>query len=99
MNDWLKFRSMWTPAIVEMIFLTGSILIVGIGLFYAVEGESTEARWGSLVVAILGPLLLRLYCEALVLPFKIHEAVELILDELSVPDDGGPESTERARRD
>lgn len=84
MKDWIEFRTMWTPVIIEAIFISGSILMLAGGLFEAIDGATPSERWGALAVALLGPVVLRIYCELLIVVFKIHEGIEAIFD--AMPD-------------
>ena len=77
-----RFDLMVTPTIIQAIFWVGSVALFlgGTAIMRASDGRLLF----GLSVAILGPLMLRVYCEVLILVFKIHEranaAVQLLED-------------------
>jgi len=77
-NDFLTFRKMLTPIIIQIIFWIGVVLcVVGgiIGIVYgAVENESVVLLY-SLLVVVLGPLAVRIYCEMLIVMFRINDTL------------------------
>jgi hypothetical protein len=87
MNELLSFRKMITPVIIQIIFL------VGVGLC-ALSGVATFLRFtlsadnklfglvvglvaGALVFAV-GALVVRIYCELIILLFKIYDELKAI---------------------
>ena len=84
--DFLLFRAMLTPWIIQIIFWLGSLFSVGVGLMMILAavkagtdvrgvGSETMARgviYGMAVI-FLGPLFMRLYCEEMIIFFRIHE--------------------------
>jgi Domain of unknown function (DUF4282) len=103
MRNFLAFRTMLTPVLIEAIWLIGSALFVVGGLALAAGGladrpgmppwlaDLPDAPIAGIALAVLGPLALRVYCEALIILFKIYERLGLILDatedELEATDD------------
>jgi hypothetical protein len=84
MNDFLVFRKMITPMIIQIIFWVGvAICVIGglVGIFLGV-GQ----RYGSLfevlvllvpglLLLIIGPLVVRVWCELLILFFRMNETL------------------------
>jgi autotransporter-associated beta strand protein len=74
---------MITPSIIEVLFwimAAGSILW---GVILIVSGATSNFAGGTTVlvgvlVLIMGPIASRVYCEILIVVFKIHSAVESI---------------------
>jgi hypothetical protein len=74
-KDFLAFRTMITPVIIQIVFWIGvaSCIIAGIGLIVA--GMRVDARSGIVGFAtlIFGPVVVRIYCEILIIFFRINE--------------------------
>ena len=85
MNDFLSFRKMITPVFIQAIFLIGAVLAVLGALITMFRGMF----FIGLVYLVLGPLLVRIYCELLILFFKIHEEVTAIRAHLTGSAPGG----------
>ena len=71
MNDFLMFRKMVTPILIQIVFWVAVIGAILTGLYYLVSAEYLM----GLAIIILGPLVARVYAEMLILIFKINEAV------------------------
>ena len=84
-NDFLTFRKILTPVIIQIIFWIGVVLcVVGgiIGIVYgAVENESVVLLY-SLLVVVLGPLAVRIYCEMLIVMFRINDTLTDIYNKM-----------------
>lgn len=76
MEDYLMFRKMITPIIIQAVFwvLSGLIVLVAVlgGLMALLNGHFGTA-FGALVMAVLGPIGVRIYCELTILFFRINE--------------------------
>jgi len=82
MGDFFAFRRMITPIVIQIIFWIGVVACIVGGLVMMFAGEalaSTEARGAGflagLAVLILGPLAVRVYCEILIVIFRINESL------------------------
>ena len=80
MKDFLAFRTMITPIIIQVIFwvLVG-LCILG-GLILIVAGAMAQFGAGGkilsgLLLLVLGPLGVRIYCEILIIFFRINETL------------------------
>jgi hypothetical protein len=76
MGDFLNFNKMITPTIIKFIFWVGSGFSVLAGLILLFQG-GMESFFG-LVVMVVGPFMTRIYCELLIVLFKMHEALQTI---------------------
>ena len=77
MSDFLSFRTMITPVIIQIIFWVGVVLCIIFGLAAIFVGSQYGERgvvWGVLVL-IFGPVLVRIYCEILIIFFRINETL------------------------
>jgi hypothetical protein len=80
MRDLLYFDSMITPKIITIIYwiMLVGVVISGLGLMFSGSGI-TGVITGLLVIA-LGALLARIYCELMIVLFKIHENLKKVAD-------------------
>ncbi|MDE2196048.1 MAG: DUF4282 domain-containing protein [Gammaproteobacteria bacterium] len=76
MIEYLTFRRMITPIIIQVLFWLG---ILGIIVAAFMSGSFLK----GLLIIVIGPLVLRVYCEILIVLFKIHDAVEAIAERKS----------------
>ena len=77
MSDFFAFRTMITPVIIQIIFWLGVALCIIVGLGYIFVGSrygDGGPIWGVLVI-IFGPILVRIYCEILIVFFRINETL------------------------
>jgi len=80
MNDFLTFRKMITPIIIQVIFWIGVVLCVLGGLGAMIAGAAAEYGGGGQVLGglfllVLGPLCVRIYCELLILLFRMNDTL------------------------
>lgn len=78
MSDFLAFRKMVTPVIIEILFWMGVIVCIIAGLVMIVMGIKAPADQlllKGVLLAILGPLGVRVYCEILIVFFRINETL------------------------
>ena len=80
MNDFLGFRKMITPIIIQIIFWLGTLAIVVLAIWTIARGA--DSYDGSSVIVALGfvlllfgPFVWRMYCEMLILNFRIHSTL------------------------
>jgi len=79
MEDFLAFRKMITPIIIQVLFWVGVAFSVIVGLIQIV---SSFGRYGGgfsflggLLVIIIGPIMARIYCELLILIFRMYDTL------------------------
>lgn len=78
LKDFANFDNMLTPAIIKILFWLGVALSIVIGLGMIVQGITSNFGGGftvfvGLLWLVLGPVATRIYCELLIVVFKIHE--------------------------
>lgn len=88
MQEYLAFRKMITPAAIQVIFWIGVLACVVLGLVMIVTGASARYGGGSQVLSgiialILGPIAVRIWCEVLIVVFRILDTLGEIRDRLS----------------
>ena len=87
MEDFLKFRKMITPVIIQILFwigVAGSVLggLIVIATSFGSSGSGAAGFLAGLLMLVLGPVFVRVYCEILILLFKINESLVDIKDNL-----------------
>ena len=81
MNDFLKFKKMMTPIIIQILFWIGVAVCVIAGIIEIVSGINTPYGGGGGVVfmgillLLLGPILVRVWCELMLVLFSIHDTL------------------------
>ena len=73
-KDYLTFKKMITPAVIQVLFwlLVAGVVIAGLGAMF--NGQFLS----GLGIIIFGPVLVRIYMEIIMVIFKINEAVQTI---------------------
>jgi uncharacterized protein DUF4282 len=87
MSDFWAFRKMVTPVIIEIVFWVGVITciiaglsLIGLGIRHGPLLINTGLSpmqmelWGALLL-LFGPLAVRVYCEILIVIFRINETL------------------------
>ena len=78
MSDFWAFRKMVTPVIIQILFWVGVIVCIIAGVVMIATGvknpENQTVLPGVLLI-IFGPLVVRLYCEILIVFFRINETL------------------------
>jgi membrane associated rhomboid family serine protease len=88
LQELLSFRKMITPMIIQILFWVGAGICVLMGLislgtsFTRFGGASTF--FSGLVLIVVGPVLVRVYCELIIIFFRINESLEGIKKDLEV---------------
>jgi len=78
MRDFLAFRTMVTPVIIQILFWVGVIVCIISGLVMIGMGVKTlneRLMVKGVLLALLGPLGVRVYCEILIIFFRINETL------------------------
>jgi hypothetical protein len=80
MEDFLKFRKMITPVIIQVLFwvgVAGSVIsaLVIMAMSFSSSGGGAAQFLGGLVMLVVGPVVVRIYCELLILFFRMNETL------------------------
>ncbi|HEY47242.1 MAG: hypothetical protein AMJ88_00365 [Anaerolineae bacterium SM23_ 63] len=80
MDDYLTFRKMITPIIIQVVFWIGAVIIALYALLQIFRGATSNYGGGTLVLAglvtlLLGPLFWRIFCELLIVIFRINDTL------------------------
>ena len=96
MRDFLLFRRMITPVIIQICFWLGVAACVVVGLVMIFTAAKASPAWGQsqdtaaalqtlggLALVVLGPLVCRIYSEILILLFRMNETLTEIKNGLT----------------
>ena len=79
MEDFINFKKMLTPIIIKVLFWVGVALAILGGLATIVGGLSNDgggkAVLMGLLMIVLGPVIVRIYCELLIVIFSINDTL------------------------
>jgi hypothetical protein len=78
MNEFLSFRKMITPAIIQIIFWIGILAVLIAGIMQMLLGGIGLLT--GLVTWVVGAVMVRIYCELLILMFRIYDVLKEIRD-------------------
>ncbi|WP_139891393.1 DUF4282 domain-containing protein [Bacillus sp. D386] len=85
MNDFFKFDKMITTSIIKFVWGISSAAAIVIGLFIIIGNLGTYGSGAmvlfGLILMVGGPFLVRIYCELLIVLFKINENIQAIRNE------------------
>ncbi|MEI7853344.1 MAG: DUF4282 domain-containing protein [Planctomycetota bacterium] len=76
--DYLSFKRMITPKLVNIFFWIGTIIsvVIGLGLFIiSLANINSEGILIGFLTMLLGPLVIRIYCELIIVFFMINETL------------------------
>jgi uncharacterized protein DUF4282 len=76
MGDFLRFETMITPVVIEVIFWIAVAVAVIAGILTMTRGG--WAVLGGFLILILGPIVARIYCEILIIFFRINDHLRAI---------------------
>ena len=76
MGDFLRFETMITPVVIEVIFWIAVVITIIAGIITMTHGGWSVL--GGFLILILGPLAARIYCEILIIFFRINDHLRAI---------------------
>lgn len=83
MWNYLLFKKMIMPIIIQIIFWGLSALCVAAGIYIAIV-RLNPAK--GIAIALLSPLIIRIACEIIMVFFRIHQTLLNIEKKLALPD-------------
>ncbi len=74
LQDYLTFKKMITPIVIQILFWlwVAGIVFSGLGMMFAGQGLA------GLVIILIGPIIARIAIELIIVMFKINEGVQTI---------------------
>lgn len=86
-SDFLTFRKMLAPVILQVIFWIGVVILIFVSIAMMAEprnfGLPGDAGFAGFVLLILGPFLLRMHFELLIVFFRINETLTDIKNQMN----------------
>jgi uncharacterized protein DUF4282 len=76
MGDFLRFETMLTPIVIQIVFWIAVVIAVIVG-FIQLFGGGFAVITGLLTI-ILGPIVARIYCEIVIVFFRINDHLRQI---------------------
>ena len=89
-QKWINFDEFVTPKIITIVYVLGVIGITILSLFMLVGGGGMGGMGGNaglglliglilaIIIFVVGNILLRVYCEILIIVFKIHDHLDSV---------------------
>ena len=94
MKDFFKFKKMIAPIIIPILFLIGTVFCVITGIVFIIMGTVGEFRPNGgetvllgLAYIFIGPIIMRVYCEFLIILFSVNDKLTDIKDLLKSQQD------------
>ncbi|MDI9480825.1 MAG: DUF4282 domain-containing protein [Syntrophomonadaceae bacterium] len=78
----MYFDEMLTPKIIQIVFWLTSVIFIVAGLVIMARSYDVGFLIG-LAMVVLGPFLIRVWCELMIVIFKIHESLQFIKKRLT----------------
>lgn len=80
MKDYLKFKKMITPIVIQILFWIGVVGSIILGLISIVGGANARYDGGRMIFVglmwiLLGPIVTRIYCEILIVIFSVNDTL------------------------
>jgi uncharacterized membrane protein len=90
-SDFSAFRTMITPVIIQIVFWIGVFVCLVAGAILVISGLTgnhggqEHYLWSGIGLFVLGPLVVRVYCEILIVFFRINETLTEIKHAIERP--------------
>ena len=76
--DFLTIKRMYTPLLILLLFWLGTLAVVGFGITLFITGHALNVRLLGLIYLILGPVVIRVISELLMLVTRMDETLTQI---------------------
>lgn len=73
MGEFLTFQKMITPIVIQIIFWILVAVVVIAGVVSLFQG-GIQVLFGLLTI-VIGPIIVRIYCELIIILFRMYEAL------------------------
>lgn len=80
MGAYLTFKKMITPLVIEVFFWILSVVCIIMGVIAIASGQGVNGAITGLVLIFLGPLMVRIWCELIILLFRVYDVLCEIRD-------------------
>jgi multisubunit Na+/H+ antiporter MnhG subunit len=75
MGDFLAFRRMITPVLIQVVYWILTVVAVVVGFVLLLAGDGVAKRFLGLLILVIGPLVVRIYAEASILFFRMNQTL------------------------
>ena len=77
LGDFLAFRTMITPVIIQILCWLGGIACITVGIIMIAQDsfQREEQIIQGVLLILFGPLAVRIYCETLILFFRMNQTL------------------------
>ena len=75
LRDFLTFRRMITPLLIQALFWIGVVLVILAGIVLLIAGPGVLGRVIGVFTILLVPLAVRVYMEIFIVGFRINETL------------------------
>lgn len=82
LGDHFTFRRMIIPSLIQVVYWIATAVVILGGLNYLIFGDSTVERLGGLAAIIIGPVIVRLWAEIVMVVFRINGTLTDIKESL-----------------
>ena len=89
-RDFWTFRKMITPVFIQVLFILGLIGVLIGALTTMFSGAGFTGFMFGLIWLVIGPVLVRIYCELLILLFRIYDELKAIREGRPPTEQGFP---------
>ena len=72
LRDYLTFRRMIIPVLIQVVYWIATAIVILGGLNYLIFGDGAIERLGGLAAIIIGPVIVRLWAEVVMVVFRIN---------------------------
>ena len=87
MGDFLRFETMITPILIQVIFWAAVFFSLVAGIVM-ITGRTAPDIVGGILAIVFGPILARIYAEILIVLFKINDHLRQIQHNTGHPSPG-----------
>jgi hypothetical protein len=78
MGDFLRFETMITPFVIQAVFWIAVVVLIIAGVIQIAAADGGVGVAIGLATIILGPLLARIYCEIVIVLFRVNDHLRAI---------------------
>jgi len=92
MRDLWFFDKLMMPELIKIVLWVGYMLSILLGIFYIIAGVTSSAAGGifvlaGIVVIIIGPITVRVFCEFMILIYRINQGIQALAPNTEVEEE------------
>jgi uncharacterized membrane protein len=78
LSDFISFKSMISLKIIQILYVVGAIMTTLSGFYWLFLGSGALGHFLGLMVLLLGNVFWRVWCELMIIFFRINETLNII---------------------